>query len=116
MEKTFQLDQKEAGLLAQLDQERQQALATIGAMSLDMEQARKNLDSVAERQKGFIRQAVSARGVEQFANARIQGGALFVTLPDHPVPTEGGPRMVGPNGPASEVVPAPSTSRRSAKE
>jgi hypothetical protein len=110
MEKTFQLDQKETGLLAQLDQERTQALAAVGALSLDMEQARKNLDSAAERQRGFIRQCLSSRGVEQFQNARMQNGALVVTMPEvmQPIPvqpSEGGLKMVERlNGPASDVV------------
>ena len=82
MEKSFQLDPKETALLGQLDQERTQALAMIGALSLDMEQARKNLDNAAERQRGFIRQAMSNRGIDRFDNARVQNGALLVTLPD----------------------------------
>lgn len=84
MEKSYQLTQKEVSQLGQLDQERTQALAAIGALSLDMEQARKNLDSAAERQRGFIRQVVSARGVERFENARLQNGAVVVTLPTEP--------------------------------
>lgn len=82
MEKSFPLDQKEAVLLSQLDQERTQALAQVGALSLDMEQARKNLDVAAERQRSFIRQALVARGVERFQNARVQEGALIVTMPE----------------------------------
>ena len=86
MEKIYQLEQKEAGLLNQLEQERTQALAVIGALSLDMEQARKNLESAAERQRAFIRQALMARNVERYDNARLQNGALVVSLPDGPAP------------------------------
>ena len=43
MEKTYQLDQRESAMLNSLDQERTQALAAVGALSLDMETARKNL-------------------------------------------------------------------------
>ena len=82
MEKSYQLDQKEMNLLQPLDQERTNALAAIGALSLDMEQARKNLDTAAERQRAFIRQALISRGVDRFDNARIMNGALLVTLPD----------------------------------
>jgi hypothetical protein len=82
MEKTFQLDQKEQAMLAQVDQERTQALAMVGALSLDMEQARKNLDSAAERQRSFIRQALASRGVERYESARAQNGSLLVTMPD----------------------------------
>jgi hypothetical protein len=87
MEKTFQLDHREAAHLQQLDQERTQALAQVGALSLDMETARKNLDAVGERQRAFLRQAVIARGVDRFENARALNGALFVTLPDEPIPS-----------------------------
>lgn len=113
MEKTFQLDQKESGLLAQLDQERTQALAAVGALSLDMEQARKNLDSAAERQRGFIRQCLSTRGVEQFQNARLNNGALVVTMPEAmpqlnlppaPIPSDGIKVVERLNGPASDIV------------
>jgi len=84
MEKTFQLNDKEQAALAGVDQERTQALAMVGALSLDMEQARKNLDAAAERQKAFIRQAVTSRGVERFENARVQNAALIVSIPDEP--------------------------------
>jgi hypothetical protein len=89
MEKTITLDPKEQAMLAQVDQERTQALAMVGALSLDMEQARKNLDTVAERQRSFIRQALTSRGVERYENARAQNGALIVTMPDEmsPLPT-----------------------------
>ena len=82
MEKTFELDQKEAGYLAQVDQERTQALAMVGALSLDMEAARKNLDTAAERQRSFIRQALSTRGVERYENARAANGSIIVTMPE----------------------------------
>jgi hypothetical protein len=82
MEKTYQLDQREAVMLNQLDQERTQVLAVIGALSLDMEQARKNLDTVAERQRAFIRQALSIRDVDRYENAKTANGTLIVTLPD----------------------------------
>jgi hypothetical protein len=84
MEKLFNLDQKETAMLAQVDQERTQALAMIGALSLDMEQARKTLDTAAERQRSFIRQALVNRGVERYENARAQNGSLIVTMPDEP--------------------------------
>lgn len=86
MEKTYQMDQKEAMLFAQVEQERTQALAMVGALSLDMEQARKNLDTAAERQRSFIRQALAGRGVERFDNARAQNGVIVVSIPELMVP------------------------------
>jgi hypothetical protein len=88
MEKTYQLDQREMGLFQQADQERTQALAVVGALSLDMETARKNLDTAAERQRMLIRQALSTRNVERYDNARVANGALFVSLPDAPASQE----------------------------
>lgn len=110
MEKTFTLDQKEAALVGQLDQDRMQALAQVGALSLDMEQARKNLEATAERQRAFIRQALMTRGVERFDNARTQNGTLIVSMPDAPVPlplaappVEGISKVIDrPNGPLIE--------------
>jgi hypothetical protein len=103
MEKVFQLEQKEAALLGQLDQERTQTLAVVGALSLDMEQARKNLEAAAERQRAFIRQALLNRGVDRYENARAQNGSLIVTLPDAaPEITAPAPRA-GLNGPVFEA-------------
>jgi len=82
MEKTFPLDKKEAMQLQQIDQERTQALAMIGALSLDMEAARKNLETASERQRNFIRTALEKRNVERYENAQVRNGALLATLPD----------------------------------
>lgn len=88
MEKTIQLDSKESAMVAAIDQERTNALAQVGALSLDMEQARKNLDSAAERQRSFIRQALAIRGIDRFDNARVQNGALHVSMPEEmPAPS-----------------------------
>lgn len=87
MEKTYQLDQRESAMLNSLDQERTQALAAVGALSLDMETARKNLDAAQQKQQAFLRQAVMTRGVDRFENARMQNGALVVSLPDAPAST-----------------------------
>jgi hypothetical protein len=106
MEKTYTLDQRETALLQQVDQERMNALSVIGALSLDMEVARKNLDNAAERQRSFIRQALSTRGVERYENARAANGALVVTMPDGmAVPTApDAPRIVERvNGPIDVV-------------
>ena len=92
MEKTYHLDQTEQAMLTQVDQERTNALAMVGALSLDMEQARKNLDSAAERQRAFIRQALATRGVTQYENAKAQNAVLVVTMPDaRPSVETGGP-------------------------
>jgi hypothetical protein len=86
VEKTYALEQKEAQQLGQLDQERTQALAVVGALSLDMETARKNLEAIAERQRSYLRMALDKRGVERFDNARIQNGEIIVNVPDQAAP------------------------------
>ena len=72
------------GQLQGLDQERTQALAVIGALSLDMETARKNLEAAAERQRQFIRAALEKREVTRYNNAQVRNGSLAVDLPDAP--------------------------------
>ena len=105
MEKVFPLEQKEATLLGQLDQERTQTLAVVGALSLDMEQAKKNLDAAAERQRAFIRQALLNRGVDRYENARVQNGSMIVSLPDGPPDMTAPPKTAaaGLNGPVIEA-------------
>jgi len=103
MERTFQIDQREAQQLQQMDQERMQALAAIGALSLDMEAARKNLDAVAERQRAFVRQACDKRGLDKYDGARMQNGTLFVTVPDMPVALDAALKHDRPNGQLIEV-------------
>lgn len=104
MEKTYQLDQKETGQFAQLDQERTNALANVGALSLDMEQARKNLDSAMERQRAFLRHALNARGVEEYLNARMANGAIVVTVADPTAqPLAMGRVIERPNGQLAEA-------------
>jgi hypothetical protein len=107
MEKTYHLDQLEQTMLTQIDQERTQALAMVGALSLDMEQARKNLDTAAERQRAFIRQALGTRGVDGYTNATARNGALVVTLPDSPSPSpvvERGPQSIDRVNGSPDVV------------
>lgn len=105
MEKTFQLDARENNALQQFDQARTQALAMVGALTLDMEQAKKNLESAQEGQRAFIRQALAVRNVDRYENARAGNGSLIVTVPDPAIETtppalvEGVHRELRPNGP-----------------
>jgi hypothetical protein len=97
VEQSFQLDAKENAALAQLEQDRTQALAGIGALMLDLEQGRKNLEGAVERQKAFIRTALAVRNVEGYENARLINGSLVVTMPNAPL--EMMPAAPPPNGP-----------------
>jgi uncharacterized membrane protein len=102
MEKTWQLDQREAALVQQMEQERQSALAMVGALTLDMRTAEKNLEASAERQRAFVRQALMTRGIDRYENARLANGALVVTVPDAPplppgpVPVDSGDVRMAP--------------------
>jgi hypothetical protein len=100
MEKTYQLDQRETQQLQQMEQERTQALAAIGALSLDMETAKKNLENTQSKQRAFLERAVMMRNIDQYTSARMQNGALVVSLPDQPPMTaESGPGFqMKPNG------------------
>src|SRR5215467_9744812 len=84
MEKTFQLEPKELQFYSSLEQEQQQALAQVGALSLDLEAAKTSLQTVQERHRSFIRTAVLHRGIDQFHSARITQGQLHCSLPDVP--------------------------------
>jgi hypothetical protein len=107
MEKSFQLDQRENALLGQVEQARTQALAAIGALSLDMETAKKNLDMVAEQQRYHIRQALLTRNIERYENARVQNGSLIVLMPESDPPAmsnlEGMKIVDRPNGMTATV-------------
>jgi hypothetical protein len=105
MEKTFQLDARETAQMRALESERTQALAVVGALSLDMENARKNLEAFQERQRGFIRQMLFARDVANYENARLQQGQLVVTIPDLVMmpPPESDLRVTRTNGLDSPV-------------
>jgi hypothetical protein len=84
MEKTIQLDQREIQAAQGIDQELTQAWAQVGMFSEQLDQARKLRDQAVEKQRGLIRQALTARGIERFENARPgqQMGTLLVVVPD----------------------------------
>ena len=82
MEKTIQLDPREMQQATGIEEQRMRALAQIGALSLDMEQARKNHEVANERQREFIRQVLESRGIEQFDSARAVPNGILVSIPD----------------------------------
>jgi hypothetical protein len=63
--------------------------------SEQLEGARKLRDQAVEKQRGLIRQALTARGIERFENARPgqQMGTILVVVPD-----ELPPMLTKPNG------------------
>ena len=85
-QKAFSLEAPEQQFLEGLNNERQQALAQYGALSLDMDVAKKSLESIQERQRAFVRQALMQRGVQDFQSARINGTQVECVLADAPGP------------------------------
>ena len=80
MEKSFQLEPREMQNLQALETERKEVLAQIGALSLDMEAAKKKLAGSMEAQKHFLRNALSNRGLDNFQTAKLVGNEIIVTL------------------------------------
>jgi hypothetical protein len=105
-QKAFSLEAPEQQFLEGLNNERQQALAQYGALALDMETARKAIESTQERQRAFVRQALMQRGVHDFQSARVNGTNLECVIGDTPgpVPIPDAPRTgkdkTAPNGAA----------------
>lgn len=85
MERTFTLEPPEQRALAGLEQEQTQTLAQVGALMLDLDAAKQRLTLVQERQRSFVRSVVSARNIENFADARVLNGQVIVRLPDEPM-------------------------------
>ena len=90
MEKSFPLQPHEQQMLQGITQERTNALAAFGALTLDMEAARKTLESVQEKQNSFLRTAVLGRGIERCENVRAANGAIHCTVPDEQPAPKGG--------------------------
>jgi hypothetical protein len=90
MEKAFSLDQKEAQAYGEMESEQTKTLAQIGMLSLDMEAAKKRLETVQEQQRSFVRSALMHRDVRNFMQARVGGGNIYCVLPDTP-PTKPAP-------------------------
>lgn len=78
MEKTIKWEPTEATQMQTIEGERTQILAQIGALMMDLENAKKSLDNVNGRHKVAIQQALQSRGINQFETARpIQGGVIL---------------------------------------
>lgn len=87
MEKTIKWESNEAFQMQQVEQQKTQVLAQIGALMMDLENAKKNLESVNEKHKSAIQQALIMRGISQFNSARpVPGGIILdvVDMTDNP--------------------------------
>lgn len=82
MEKTIKWEPSEAMQIQQLEQERVNTLAQIGALMMDLDTAKKGLEGVNERHKSTIRQILQARGITQYDSGRPIQGGIVLNVPD----------------------------------
>ena len=82
MEKTIKWEHSEAIQMQQIEQERVAVLAQIGALMMDLENAKKALESINDRNKSTIKQILNNRGMDQVESVRPIPGGLLVTVPD----------------------------------
>lgn len=82
MEKTITFDRQEMMQMAQIEQERLQIMAQIGALMMDLENAKKQLENINERNKSHVRQILIQHGVDKVESVRPIKGGLVATVPD----------------------------------
>ena len=87
MEKTIKWEANEASQMQAIDNDKTRALAQIGMLMMDLETAKKNLESVNDRYKAAIQQALVARGIGPVDSARPVPGGVILTLSDNTGPT-----------------------------
>jgi hypothetical protein len=86
MQKAFSLQPNEVNQAQQIEEERKNVLAQIGALTLDMEQARAQLPVVEQRRRQYLQTLVQQYGVTEFRTARIEGNNLICDVADGPQP------------------------------
>jgi hypothetical protein len=89
MEKSIAFSPIETALFQQMEQERTNALAQIGALMMDLETAKKNLEMANERRNTFVKQIIAGNGINQFESVRPSREGLVVSIPEP---------MIRPNG------------------
>jgi hypothetical protein len=82
MEKTITFSRSEMMQLQQLEMERQQLLAQIGEIMLNLESARKSLDTCNEKRNQFVRGIILNNGIGQFKSVRPTENGMVVIIPD----------------------------------
>lgn len=85
MEKTIKWEGAEISQMQSIEQERTQVLAQIGALMMDLENAKKNLETVNGKHKSLIQQALTSRGINQFESARPVQGGISITVSEQVV-------------------------------
>jgi hypothetical protein len=89
MEKIVQLDQRELQQTQVIEQQRVQALANIGLITINekdlkaqMVAAEKALEASNESHRAFMRQVLVERGITRYDTVRAVPGGLSVGIPD----------------------------------
>lgn len=82
MEKMIRWENAELPQMQAIETERIQILAQIGALMMDLDVAKKNLDALNGRHKAAIQQVLQNRGIGQFESARPVQGGVMLQIPD----------------------------------
>lgn len=82
MEKTIKWEVAESAQMRMIENERTQVLAQIGALMMDLETAKKALETVNARHKSAIQQALATRGVGHFESARPIQDGVIINIPE----------------------------------
>ena len=82
MEKTIKWDASEDMQMRTIENDRTQVLARIGALMMDLDTAKKDLETVNGRQRSVIQQSLQSKGITQFESARPIPGGLVLQIPD----------------------------------
>lgn len=110
MEKSVPLNQAETQLVQQFDQERTNALAMYGALTMDIKNAEKQVEAAMEKQRAFLRSTLITKGYTQYDNARLVNNntEIVISVPDQPQGfqevIEPVPSRKGANGPAKTIA------------
>lgn len=84
MQKAFNLQPHETQQSQQLEAERLDLLAQLGAMKLEDERIRARLPQVVEEQRKLVRGTVQRLGIERYNSAIFREGNVIVDVPDEP--------------------------------
>lgn len=82
IEKTIKWDSSEESQMKVIENDRTQVLARIGALMMELEEVKKNLEAINGRQRAAVQQVLSNRGITQFESARPIPGGIVLTIPE----------------------------------
>lgn len=82
MEKTIKWESSEDMQLKVIENEKTQVLAKIGVLMMDLDNAKRDLESINGRQKAIFQQAIQNKGITQFESARPIPGGIVLQIPE----------------------------------